>query len=164
MSPLTAAPAPFSCFPFPEAHFRSCRALPWYLEAQRQRCLPWAWEGLRAQQRGKLSQQFRPHVLVEPLICWIYHLQLSQIGLIPQDFGSIPKVLLSRPAVRLAQTRSCPADTLQSVGFGASAPALPKRRSPQAKLDQLSSPCIPLLPKSPYQSAFSARRILSVTW
>lgn len=63
-------PAPFSCFSFPEAHFRS-------LEAQRQRCLPWAWKALRAQQRGKLSQQFRPHVLVEPLICWKYHLELS---------------------------------------------------------------------------------------
>lgn len=70
LSPLIAATCTFLCFSFPEAHFRS-------LEAQRQTCLPWAWKALRAQQRGKLSQQFRPHVLVEPLICWKYHLELS---------------------------------------------------------------------------------------
>lgn len=99
------------------------------------------------QQRGKLSQQTRAHVLMEPLICWKYCLKLSTAlsnWVDTTGFWVYTKGFNVNTSCEVGtargSSRSCSWHTLHSVGIGAPSisPALPKRWNPQAELDPAS--------------------------
>lgn len=132
-----------ACFAFPEVHFQSCRALRWY------HCSTLSQLGRGESMESSqtpLTQQFRAQVLMEPLICWKYHLKLSTAL---SDWVNTTGFWVNNKGFDVStsceagtghgSSRSCSWHTLQPAGFQRDGTLRPS----------WSSPASPAAPSSP---------------